>query len=275
MNYFNFIVKSIKRYYHNTFDVKRFAILFQKLNLYIIGICLLIPAIWYNAFDREFIQKRTEVFTYEQRIKSHFDRVVDGYTERKKLNISSAEPPTYDEFFKGQIRRYHSDFGFIYGSMAITALPWLLILFWPAGAPIRVDRKNGLIYTRQWFRFYAARLDQLQPECKSSSASLEQLGGPLIVSLYRPGKVYDEKGKLKRGMRIRIGCYIPPDLSHNRDILYCIEQFMKHEADIPKELKPENGWLEWSLVPVKKLPKQEKLDKKIAHWFAKENKSDS
>jgi len=269
MNYFNFIVKSIKRYDHNTFDVKRFAILFQKLNLYIIGICVLIPAIWYNAFDREFIQQRAEVFSYKQRIQEQFDSL------KARRIYRNQEIPEYSTFFNDQLKKYHSRFTFVYGSMAITALPWLLILFWPAGPPIRVDRKNGLVYTRQWFRFYAARLDQLQPECKSFSASLEQLGGPLILSLYRPGKVYDEKGKLKRGMRIRIGCYIPPDLSHNRDILYCIEQFMKHEADIPKGLKPKKGWLEWSLVPAKKLSKQKKLDKKIAHWFAKESQPDS
>lgn len=269
MNYFNFIVKSIKRYDHNTFDVKRFAVLFQKLNLYIIGICLLIPAIWFNVFDEGFIKKRTQVFNYQEQIKKQYEEMLEI---KKSLG---KEMRSYEAYHNGMIRRFYSDFGFIYGSMAITALPWLLILFWPAGPPIRVDRKNGLVYTRQWFRFYAARLDQLQPECKSFSASLEQLGGPLIISLYRPGRVYGKDGKLKRGMRIRIGCYIPPDLSHNRDILYCIEQFMKHEADIPKGLKPEKGWLEWSLVPAKKLPKQERLDKKIALWFAKENKSDS
>ena len=271
MQYFSFINKSIKNYSNSAFDVKRFAILFQKLNLYIIGTCLLIPAIWYNVFDEGFIQKRTEVFTYKQRIKAQYEKLVDGYERRKELGIASSSPIRgYDEFYQGQLNRYHFRFGFVYGSMAITALPWLLILFWPAGPPIRVDRKNGLIYTRQWFRFYAARLEQLQPECKEFSASLERLGGPLIVSLYRPGKVYDEKGQLKRGIRIRIGCYIPPDLSHNRDILYCIEQFMKHEADIPEDLNPKKGWLEWSLVPAKKLPKQEKLDKKISYWFAKE-----
>lgn len=269
MQYFNFIKKSIKSYSNSTFDIKRFAILFQKLNLYIIGACLLIPAIWYNAFDKEFIQKRTEVFKYKERIENQYLK------NKSTFDSLGEEMPPFDEYYEGMLSRYHFRFGFIYGSMAITALPWLLILLWPAGPPLRVDRKNGLIYTRQWFRFYAARLDQLQPECKTFSASMEQLGGPLIVSLYRPGKVYDEEGKLKRGMRIRIGCYIPPDLSHNRDILYCIEQFMKHEADIPKGLEPEKGWLEWSLMPAKKLPKQKKLDKKIAHWFAKENIPDA
>ncbi len=269
MNYFNFIVKSIKRYDRNTFDIKRFAVLFQKLNLYIIGVCLLIPFFWYNFMDADFIDKRETVFNYRDVIKQSYEDMRPGYDFRGHTM------PSYEEYFNNMSRRFYSDFGFIYGSMAITALPWLLILFWPAGPPIRVDRKNGLIYTRQWFRFYAARLDQLQPECKSSSASLEQLGGPLIVSLYRPGKVYDKDGKLKRGMRIRIGCYIPPDLSHNRDILYCIEQFMKHEADISKGLELKKGWLEWSLVPTKKLAKQERLDKKIAHWFAKENNPDS
>lgn len=264
MQYFNFISKSIKNYSDSNFDIKRFAVLFQKLNLYIIGVCLLIPALWYNIFDEQFINKRSQVLNYKQDIKEHYESLRPGRQYRNQAM------PEYNQFYNEQIKRYYSDFGFIYGSMAITALPWLLILFWPAGPPIRVDRKNGLIYTRQWFRFYAARLEQLQPECKTFSASMEQLGGPLIVGLYRPGKVYDEKGKLKRGMRIRIGCYIPPDLSHNRDILYCIEQFMKHEADIPKDLKPEKGWLEWSLMPAKKLPKQEKLDKKISHWFAKE-----
>lgn len=269
MNYFNVISKSISSYSQNKFDIKRFAILFQKLNLYIIGICLLIPAIWYNTLDKDFIQQRNEVFLYKERIKEQFESL------KIRREYRNQEIPEYTSFFDDQLERYYSRFAFIYGSMAITALPWLLILFWPAGAPIRVDRKNGLIYTRQWFRFYAARLEQLQPECKEFSASLERLGGPLIISLYRPGKVYDEDGKLKRGMRIRIGCYIPPDFSHNEDILYCIEKFMKHEADIPENLKPEKGWLEWSLVPAKKLSTQEKLDKKIARWVAKENKPDA
>ncbi|MCW9027302.1 MAG: hypothetical protein OQJ80_00070 [Kangiella sp.] len=269
MNYLKLIAKSIKRYNESSFELKRFAVLFQKLNLYIIGVCLLIPSFWYNFMDEEFMDKRTNVFNYSDVIKKSYEDMRAGYDFRGHVM------PNYETYFNNMSKRFYSDFAFICGSMAITALPWLLILFWPAGAPIRVDRKNGLIFTRQWFRFYAARLEQLQPECKTFSASLEQLGGPLIVSLYRPGKVYDKDGKLKRGMRIRIGCYIPPDLSHNRDILYCIEQFMTHEADIPKGLKPEKVWLEWSLVPAKKLSKQKKLDKKIAHWFAKENQPDS
>ena len=266
MRLFNAIAKSIKTYTDNTLDIKRFAVLFQKLNLYIIGVCLLIPAIWFNFFDENFIQKRTEVFNYKERIKSQYDEMV----EIKKSLGKEMRP--YEEFYQGQLNRYHFRFGFVYGSMAITAIPWLLILFWPAGAPIRVDRKNGLIYTRQWFRFYAARFDQIQPESKDFSASLERVGGPLIISLYRPGKVYNKEGELNRGMRIRIGCYIPPELTHNRDILRCIETFMKQEIDIPNGLKPKKGWLEWSLVPSHKLAKQEKLDKKIKHWIDKENK---
>ena len=45
---------------------------------------------------------------------------------------------------------------------------------------------------------------------------------------------------------------------------------MNHEADIPKGLKPKKGWLEWSLVPSHKLPKQTKLDKLIKYWINKE-----
>ena len=271
MHSFNQIIKSIKNYNEFCFSIKRFAVLFKKLNLYIIGICLLIPAIWFNGFDKNFIQKRTEVFNYKERIRSQYDGFVKRYKERKELGIASSDPiRSYDEFYKGQLNKYHFRFGFVYGSMAITALPWLLILFWPAGAPIRVDRKNGLIYTHQWFRFYAARLDQIQPECKDFSAALERVGGPLIISLYRPGKVYDKNGNLNRGMRIRIGCYPPPDLSHNRDVLRCIKIFMNHEADIPKGLKPKKSWLEWSLVPAHKLPKQHKLNKKIKHWLEQE-----
>ena len=270
MRIYSAIAKSIKRYTDNTLDIKRFSVLSQKLNLYIIGICLLIPAIWFNGFDENFIEKRTQVFNYKERIRAQYDKLAAGYEERRRLGISDAKLRSYDEFYQGQLNRYHFRFGFVYGSMAITALPWLLILFWPAGAPIRVDRKSGLIYTRQWFRFYAARLDQIQPECKDFSAALERVGGPLIISLYRHGKVYNKDGQLNRGMRIRIGCYIPPDLSHNRDILRCIEKFMKHEADIPNGLKPKKGWLEWSFAPPHKLAKQEKLDKKINHWIEKE-----
>ena len=264
MRIYNAIAKSIKRYTDNTLDIKRFAVLFQKPNLYIIGVCLLIPAIWFNLFDENFIEKRTQVFKYEERIKEHYESL------RPSREYRGIPMPDYDEFYEEQLPRYHFRFGFIYGSMAITALPWLLILFWPAGAPIRVDRKNGLIYTRQWFRFYAARFDQIQPESKDFSASLERVGGPLIISLYRPGKVYNKEGELNRGMRIRIGCYIPPELTHNRDILRCIETFMKNDIDLPSGLKPKKSWLEWSLVPSHKLAKQEKLDKKINHWKEKE-----
>ena len=273
MRIYNAIAKSIKRYTDNTLDIKRFAVLFQKLNLYIIGICLLIPAIWYNFFDEGFINKRTLIFSYETKIKEQFESFKATHEElQANGNQPYAELGTHKDFYDEQIPRFYNDFLFIYGSMAITALPWLLILFWRAGAPIRVDRKHGLIYTRQWFRFYAARFDQIQPECKDFSAALERVGGPLIISLYRPGKVYNKDGQLNRGMRIRIGCYPPPDLSHNRDILRCIEKFMKHEADIPNGLKPKKGWLEWSLMPAHKLPKQSKLDKKIQHWIDKENK---
>jgi len=272
MHFFNRIVKSIKHYNEHSFSVKRYAVLFQKLNLYIIGVCLLIPAIWFNLFDDNYIKKRDLVFSYEKKIKEQFQSLSSDYEELKAHGETPySELGTYDNFYNEQIPRFYSDFGFVYGSMAITALPWLLILFWPAGAPIRVDRKNGLIYTRQWFRFYAARLDQIQPECKDFSASLERVGGPLIISLYRPGKVFNKNGELNRGMRIRIGCYIPPDLSHNRDILRCIEKFMNHDIDIPSDLKPKKTWLEWSLAPAHKLPKQTKLDKKIKYWIKKEH----
>lgn len=265
MHFFNYIKKSIKGYNRDSFGIKRFAVLFQKLNLYIIGICLLIPAIWFNGFDENFIQKRTEVFNYEERIKKQYEDLKRVY-ERDGDTIRS-----YEEYHNGMLSRYHFRFSFVYGSMAITALPWLLILFWPAGAPIRVDRKNGLIYTRQWFRFYAARLDQIQAECKNFSASLERVGGPLIISLYRPGKVYNKQGQLNRGMRIRLGYYIPVEMTQNRDILRGIEKFMRNDMDIPNGLEPQKGWLEWSLVPKHKLAKQAKLDKKIKHWLSKEN----
>ena len=233
MRLFDAITKSIKTYADNTLDIKRFAVLFQKLNLYIIGICLLIPAVWFNFFDENFINKRSNIFNYKEEIRSSYEDMRSGYEFRKK------SMPPYDSYFKNMVKRYNTDFIFIYGGMAITVLPWLLILFWPAGAPIRVDRKNGLIYPRQWFRFYAARFDQIQPECKDFSASLERVGGPLIISLYRPGKVYNKEGELNRGMRIRIGCYIPPELTHNRDILRCIETFMKNDIDLPSGLKPK------------------------------------
>lgn len=45
---------------------------------------------------------------------------------------------------------------------------------------------------------------------------------------------------------------------------------MRHKADIPKGLKPKKGWLEWSLVPAHKLPKQHKLNKEIKHRIEKE-----
>jgi hypothetical protein len=271
MTTFNLAIKSIKNYNTHSFSIKRFAVLFQKLNLYIIGLCLLIPAIWFNIFDEDFIHKRDIAFNYNTYLKEQYSKWSNEYRELESLNIDPGTPlKSFQDYSELQSKGYFTRYGFIFGTIIITALPWLLILFWPAGAPIRVDRKNGLVYTRQWFRFYAARFDQIQPECKNFSAALERVGGPLIISLYRPGKVYDKNGNLNRGMRIRIGCYPPPDLSHNRDVLRCIKKFMNHEADIPKGLKPKKGWLEWSLVPSHKLPKQTKLDKLIKYWINKE-----
>lgn len=93
----------------------------------------------------------------------------------------------YEEYYTGMIKRYYSDFAFIYGSTAVTLLPWLYILLWPVGTPVRVDRKRQLVYTWHWFRLYAARFEQLQPELPTYAASLERSPGPLIIRLYRAG----------------------------------------------------------------------------------------
>lgn len=270
MHFFNYINKSIKDYNDHSFSIKRFAILFQRLNLYIIGVCLLIPAIWYHNFEEKFISKRTSVFNYKEEIRARYDELAASYEERRRLGISNAELRDYNEFYDGMLKRYHSDFGFVYGSMAITALPWLIILFWPAGTPVRIDRKRQLIYTRHWFRLYAARFNQLQPEFPQYSASMERAPGPLIIHLYRPGKSYTKKGKLCKGLKLRLGLYYPQIVGQNSEIYSSIKKFMEYKVDLPKDFSTQKGWLEYSLVPTRGYPSNKRLNKALDNWWDKE-----
>lgn len=270
MNPFHRINKSIKDYNQYSFSIKRFAVLFQRLNLYIIGVCLLIPAIWFNGFDENFIAKRTQVFNYKERIRAQYDELAEVYDENKRLGISHAKLRGYDEFYQGQLGKYHFRFGFVYGSMALTALPWLLILFWPVGTPIRIDRKRQLIYTRHWFRLYAARFNQLQPEFPEYSALMERAPGPLMIHLYRPGKTHTKKGKLRKGLKIRLGLYYPQIEGQNRELYSLIKSFMEYKIDLPNNLRTPKGWLEYSLVPMRKFPRSQRLNKALDNWWDKE-----
>lgn len=264
LNRFNILNGSIRAVSNDVFEIKRFTVLFQRLNLYLIGAVLAIPFIFYNFFDEEYINKRNEVFNYEERIRNHYNHFVDVYEE-----LGDKMDP-YQVFYEEQLPRYYNRFAFIYGSMAVTLLPWLFILFWPVGTPVRVDRKRQLIYTRHWFRLYAARLDQLQPEFPQYSASMERAPGPLIIHLYRPGKTHTKDGKLRRGLKLRLGLYYPQFEGQNSEIYFLIEQFLDYKTDIPKGFQPKKGWLEYSLVPMRKFPNKERLNKALDNWWDKE-----
>lgn len=264
MSDFHYVNGSVRAVSNNVFEIKRFTVLFQRLNLYIIGIALSIPFIFNNFFDEVYIRKREAVFNYKERIQAQYDGLKASF-ERRGETIRP-----YEEFHQGQLKRYHFDFGFIYGSTAVTLLPWLLILFWPVGTPVRVDRKRQLIYTRHWFRLYAARFDHLQPEFPEYSASLERAPGPLIVRLYRPGKTYTKYGKLRKGLKLRLGLYYPQFDGQNREIYDLIEDFLNSQTGTPKDFKPKKGWLEYSLVPMRKFPKKKRLDKALDNWWDKE-----
>lgn len=271
LNRFNILNGSVKIVSNDVFEIKRFIVLFQRLNLYLIGAVLAIPFIFYNLFDEQYIDKRKSVFNYEAEIKERYEEWVEGYNKRRELGIKGITPVgTYKEYYDGMLPRYYSDFFFIYGSMAVTILPWLFILFWPAGAPVRVDRKRQLIYTRHWFRLYASRFDQLQPEFPQYSASMERAPGPLIIHLYRPGKTHTKKGKLRKGLKLRLGLYYPQFEGQNREIYSLMDRFMEYKTDIPEDFKPKKGWLEYSLVPMRNFPNEKRLNKALDNWWDKE-----
>lgn len=264
MSDFQSLNGSVRAVSSDVFEIKRFTVLFQRLNLYIIGATLAIPFVVYNFFDEDYIRKREAVFNYKERIQAQYDELKASFE-----SMGETIRP-YEEFYKGQLKRYHFGFGFIYGSMAVTLLPWLLILFWPVGTPVRVDRKRQLIYTRHWFRLYAARFDQLQREFPQYSASLERAPGPLVIRLYRPGKTHTKDGKLRKGLKLRLGLYYPQFDGQNSNIYFLIEDFLDNQTDIPKDFKPKKGWLECSLVPMRKFPNKKRLNKALDNWWDKE-----
>jgi len=271
MNRFDILNGSITAVSSDVFEIKRFTVLFQRLNLYLIGAVLAIPFIFYNLFDEEYITQRTEVFNYKERIQAQYDGWVDGYNRRRSAGIKSSIPVgSLEEFHEEMMPRYYGRFGFIYGSMAVTILPWLLILFWPVGTPVRVDRNRQLIYTRHWFRWYAARFDQLQPEFPQYSASMERAPGPLIIHLYRPGKTHTKKGELRKGLKLRLGLYYPQFEGQNSEIYFLLEKFMQYKVDIPEDFKPKKGWLEYSLVPMRGFPGDKRLNQALDNWWDKE-----
>lgn len=271
MSNFHYVNGSVRAVSSDVFEIKRFTVLFQRLNLYLIGAVLAIPFVFYNFFDEDYINQRTQVFNYKERIQEQYDGLVERHHERERLGINNDFPlRSYKEFYEGQLKRYYSRFGFIYGSMVVTILPWLLILFWPVGTPVRVDRKRQLIYTRHWFRWYAARFDQLQPEFPQYSASMERAPGPLIIHLYRPGKTHTKNGELRKGLKLRLGLYYPQFEGQNSEIYFLLEKFMQYKVDIPEDFKPKKGWLEYSLVPMRGFPGDKRLNQALDNWWDKE-----
>lgn len=264
MSDFQEVNGSIKSVSKVSFDIKRYAVLFQRLNLFLIGGVLLIPFIFYNFFDEEYINKRDLIFNYEDDILRQYQSI------KKELNQLGTNMDPYESFYKEQLPRYYDDFAFIYGSMAITFLPWLYIFLWPVGTPVRVDRKRHLVYTWHWFRLYAARFDQLQVQLPTYVAALEESPGPLVIHLYRAGKTHKKDGSLRKGFKLRLGLYYPQSSLQNISIYNLMKRFLDEELDFPSSFKPQKGWLEYSLIPMRKFPNEKRLNKALDNWWDKE-----
>ena len=271
MSDFQSVNGSIKRVLKDAFDIKRYAILFQRLNLLLIGVALLIPLIFYNFFDEDYIKKRSMAFNYEEYIKKQYDIWVSDYNELIEHGVDpNIELAPFHEYYEERLDGKFSRYAFIYLSLVITLLPWLYILFWPVGTPVRVDRKRQLVYTWHWFRLYAARFEQLQPEFPAYAASLERSPGPLIIHLYRAGKTHNKDGSLRKGLKLTLGLYYPQDNMQNTTIYNLIEKFLHEKIEFPDDFKPKKGWLEYSLVPMRKFPDDKRLNKALDEWWDKE-----
>ena len=249
-------------------NIKRFPVLFNRLNMYMIGGVLLIPFIFYNFFDDEYIKKRSGTLDYEQKIKQQYRE----YEEIYKRNGRKFPYPDYDHFLDDQITRYYDDFAFYIGSTLVTFLPWFYILFARPGAPVQINRKRQLIYTWHRGKLYAARFEQLKPKCPASAGGWELSGGwgPLVLHLYRAGQVYDEQGQLNKGKKFKVGLYIPTLEWENKHLLRFIEEYLSGQTQLPEDYSSRKGWLEYAVRKPNVLPDDETLEQSIDEWEASE-----
>lgn len=56
----------------------------------------------------------------------------------------------------------------------------------------------------------------------------------------------------------------------NTAIYRLIEDFLHEKIEIPDDFKPKNGWLEYSLVPMRGYPGNKRLKKALDNWWDKE-----
>ncbi|WP_223669967.1 hypothetical protein [Kangiella shandongensis] len=253
---------SLRRITHNKVNIKRYMVLFQRLNMYLIGGALAVPFIVYNVFDDEYIKKRNSAIFFKEDIRQQFAGL------KTRFESMGEDPGTFEQFYKEQKHLYYDDLAFIGITTLGTLLPWLFIIFARPGAPVQVNRKRQLIYTWHRGKLYAARLDQLQPKCPATAGGWELSGGwgPLVLHLYPAGKVYDEQGKLNKGKKFKVGLYIPTLDWENKQLLRFIEEFLNGETSLPENYQTRKGWLEYAPRSPKELPSDEILDKAIDEW---------
>lgn len=241
--------------------------MYQKLNLYLIGSAIVIAFIILNFYDQDYIESREDVLNYKQKIHEQYQNT------KKSLESLGESIRGYDEYYEGMLGRYKNDFILIGGMTALTLIPFIIFFVWRQPAPVCVDRKRQLIYTWHRGKLLAARLNQLQTELRAkSNLALEYSGGwgPMVISLYPAGKVYDDKGKLRKGKRIPIGTFVPQYDYQNHDLKPFIENYMRGLVTIPEDFETSRSWLELSPRKAKSLPDDEVLDKAIDEWLEQE-----
>lgn len=237
-------------------DIKSFKILFFRSNHILMGLVVL-AALSYSYFsDPEFKEYIKETINYEDSIKSTYQFYKEAI---------DARGGTYQEFYTEQFPNYYDEFIAIFLLFFILIIPWLLYLFWPQRCPVRVDKERNLIYTWSWGKLYASRFDNLNPKKQETAHFLEVRGGwgPLVISLYPAGS--------NKAKRVSIGSYIPKFNYQNHQLLGFIKNYLNGFTAIPSDFKPERGLLEKTLVKDRGFPEEEKLNKAINEWLAKES----
>ena len=261
------IKRCFQRVNTDEIHIKRFNFTYQKLNLYLIGSAIVIAFVVLNFYDKDYMHQRERALNFQ-------DRIERQYTEKKDLfSRIGGYIGDYETYYKEMLPRYTNAFILIGGMTGLTFIPFIIFFLWRQPAPVCVDRKRQLVYTWHRGKLLAARLNQLQTELRAkSNLALEYSGGwgPMVISLYPAGKVYDDKGKLRKGKRIPIGTFVPQYDYQNHDLKPFIEDYMQGFVAVPEDFETSRSWLELSPRKAKSLPDQEVLDKAIDEWVAQE-----
>lgn len=240
--------------------------MYQRLNIYLIGGALLAAYVIANISDDSYIKERYRALNFNADIKAQYE------SKRETYDYRGLKMPSFEKYYSEQLPRYTKAFLLIGIFTLITLIPWLIFITWRQAAPICFDRKRQLVYTWHKGKLYAAKLDQLQIELKDKSTHLEFSGGwgPVIITLYPAGEVYDASKNLKKGKRIAIGTFIPQYNYQNHDLKPFIENYMAGYLNIPSDIEPSKSWLEYAPRKPKELPSDEILSKAIDEWFKQE-----